>query len=300
MRGQMTKSLKFGAALIAATLAILSAGSAAASGEPRQGGKLLLTNGVSTIEGASGGGLATWAVIGGEETRDGVGASAHLSLVPLPDYQLRDYGVAVGIRNRLELSYTREDFDTGSTGGKLGLGDGFTFHQDIFGAKLRVLGDLVYDQDTPLPQISVGVQYKHNDKGPIVAAVGGRHANGTDVYVAATKLFLGQSLLLNATVRLTKANQTGLLGFGGDRSDSYKPQFEGSAAYLLSRKLAVGGEYRTKPNNLGFARENNWYDLFAAYALTRHLTATVAYVDAGSIATFKNQRGAFLSLQAAF
>jgi len=62
----------------------------------------------------------------------------------------------------------------------------------------------------------------------------------------------------------------------------------------------IGGEYRTKPSNLGFARENDWYDLFAAYALNKHLSATVAYVDLGSIATFKDQTGVFLSLQAGF
>ncbi len=278
---------------------MLSAGGAAAD-EWREGGRLLLTNGVSTIEGSSGGGLATWAVIAGEETKNGIGASAHATYLPLPNYQLRDYGVAVGVFNRLELSYAREEFDTGSTGGKLGLGDGFTFHQDVVGAKLRVLGDLVYDQDALLPQISVGVQYKHNEQGAVIAAIGGKSADGTDFYVAATKLFLDQSLLLNATVRMTKANQTGILGFGGDLGNSYSPEFEGSAAYLLTRRLAIGAEYRTKPNNLGLARESNWYDVFAAYALTRNLSLTAAFADTGSIVTFKSQRGPYLSLQAAF
>lgn len=38
----------------------------AAAEESRAGGELLLTGGVSSIEGAAGGGLATWAVIGGD------------------------------------------------------------------------------------------------------------------------------------------------------------------------------------------------------------------------------------------
>lgn len=37
----------------------------------RNGGRLLLTGGVSTIEGAGGGGLVPWALIGGYGTRDG-------------------------------------------------------------------------------------------------------------------------------------------------------------------------------------------------------------------------------------
>jgi hypothetical protein len=213
---------------------------------------------------------------------------------------LRDYGASVGLFDRLELSYTREEFDTGSTGAKLGLGRGFTFDQDVFGAKVKLFGDAVYDQDSLLPQVAVGLQYKHNDRDAIIHAVGGKEADGVDYYVAATKIFLNQSLVVDTTLRLTKANQTGLLGFGGDRSDSYSPQFEGSVGYLITKKLVVGGEVRTKPDNLGFAKEDNWYDVFAAYALNKHLSATLAYVDLGEIATFKNQRGVFISLQAGF
>jgi hypothetical protein len=121
-----------------------------------------------------------------------------------------------------------------------------------------------------------------------------------DYYVAATKVLLDQSLVLDATLRETKANQTGLLGFGGDKSDAYHTEFEGSAGYLISKRLLLGGEFRTKPSNLGFAQENNWWDLFAAYALNKHLSATLAYVDLGSIATFRNQHGAYISLQAGF
>jgi hypothetical protein len=280
--------------------ALFSAGAAHAQGGMTESGKLLLTGGVSNIEGAAGGGLASWAVIDGYETRDGVGANAHATYVSLPDYSLRDFGAAVGFFNRVEVSYAREEFDTGSTGGKLGLGNGFTFDQDIIGAKVRVIGDAVYDQDKLLPQISVGVQFKHNDRDAIIHAVGGKSASGVDYYVSATKILLDQNLVLDGTIRMTKGNQTGLLGFGGDKSDAYHAEFEGSAGYLVTKRLLVGGEYRTKPNNLGFARENDWWDFFAAYALNKHLSATIAYVDLGSIATFRDQHGAYISLQAGF
>lgn len=42
------------------------------------GGRLLLTGGVSTIEGAGGGGLVPWALIGGYGTRDEVGINAYV------------------------------------------------------------------------------------------------------------------------------------------------------------------------------------------------------------------------------
>lgn len=268
--------------------------------ESRIGGKLLLTGGVSSIEGSAGGGLASWALIAGDETEAGYGAKAHLSYVTLPDFDLTTYGGAVGIRDRLELSYAHQRFDTRGAGAALGLGRGFTFHQDIFGAKLRVLGSAVYDQDSVLPQVSIGIQHKRADRGAVIRAVGGAHARGTDFYVAATKLMLAQSMVVNATVRFTKANQTGLLGFGGDRHDRYRPQFEGSIGRLVTRRLLVGAEYRTKPDNLGFTRENDVYDLFVAWMPVRHLALTAAYVDLGEIATFDRQRGAFLSVQTSF
>jgi hypothetical protein len=288
------------AALCALALSLTLGAGAARAGDWINGGKLLLTQGVSTIEGSAGGGLATWATITGYETRDGIGANAHATYVDVSDYSLRDYGASVGLWDRVELSYAREEFDTGSTGAKLGLGRNFTFDQDVYGAKVRLIGDAVYDQDSWLPQIAAGVQYKENDKDAIVHAVGAKSGSGTDVYLAATKVLLDQSLVLDATVRFTKANQTGLLGFGGDKNSDYAPEFEGSVGYLLTKQLVVGGEYRTKPDNLGFAKEDAWWDLFAAYALNKHLSVTLAYASLGDIATFKDQHGLYVSLQAGF
>ena len=263
-------------------------------------GKLLLTGGVTTVEGSGGGGLSSWATITGYGTREGIGANAHATLVALPDYQFRAYGASVGLYDRVEVSYTRQEFDTQGTGAKLGLGKGFTFHQDVIGVKVKVVGDAVYDQDRWLPQVAVGAQYKRNDKGAVIALLGGQHDEGVDYYLAATKVLLAQSLVLNATVRATKANQTGLLGFGGPGGkDDYSLQFEGSAGMLVSKRLLVGGEYRTKPNNLGL-KESDWFDVFAAYAVNKHVSVTAAYADLGTIATFKGQRGLYLSLQAGF
>lgn len=271
----------------------------AAAGEPRAGGKLLLTNGVTTIEGSSGGGISTWSLIAGNETVDGIGGSAHVSFILLPDYRSESHGIAIGIHDRLELSYARQNLNTRAVGAKLGIGRGYMLNQDVFGAKVRLAGDAVYGS-AYMPQIAVGMQYKHNLDAPIVAAVGGRHASGTDVYIAATKLLLRQSILVGATARFTKANQNGLLGFGGDRGRNRTVQVESTLGYQVSRRLIVGGEYRSKPDNLGFAKENDWKTAYAAYAITKNVTATAAYVDLGAIATAERQRGGFLSLQTAF
>ena len=280
--------------------AIAALATPASASDRRAGGKLLLTNGVSSVEGAAGGGLSTWAVIAGNETRDGIGGKVHVTLVALPDFDLESFGAAIGINDRVELSYAHQSFDTRRVGAALGLGRGFTFKQDVFGAKLRLIGDAVWEQDSWLPQIAVGVQHKRAARPAVIRAVGGAHHSGTDFYVAATKVVLPRSLVLNGTARLTKANQFGLLGFGGNKHEGYRPQLEGSAGLMLSRRLVVGGEYRTKPDNLGFAREQDALDLFAAWAVARRVSVTAAYADLGDIATVRNQRGAFLSLQGSF
>lgn len=263
-------------------------------------GKLLLTGGVSQVEGAAGGGLTPWAVIGGYGTRDEIGANAFYTRVELGDYRLDTAGVLVGFHDRVELSYAQQRFDTEDVGAALGLGAGFIFQQDVISVKLRVAGDAVLESDRAMPQISAGLQYKKNNQGPVLALIGAKDDSGTDFYVSATKLLLAQGLLLNGTLRMTRANQIGILGFGGDKNDSYRLQLELSAAYLLTRKLAIGAEYRSKPDNLGIAREDDWLDVFVAYAPLKQVSLTVAYVDLGNIVIKDNQRGIYASLQVGF
>lgn len=296
------------AALIALTCVLGAATSAYADDAPSlvddtvnafDEGKLLATGGVSNVEGAGGGGLATWALITGYATRDGVGLDAHATYINLPAYALTTWGVAAGLWDRVELSYARQSFNTEDVGRQLGLGHGYTFDQDIYGAKVKLIGNAVYDQDSLLPQISAGAQYKANDRDAIIHAVGGRSADGVDYYVAATKLFLAESVLVDATLRETRANQFGILGFGGDKDSGYSPEFEGSTAYLFSRNFALGAEYRTKPDNLGIAREDDAWDVFAAYFISKNLSLTAAYVDLGTIVIANHQDGFYLSVQAA-
>lgn len=264
------------------------------------GGRLLLTQGVSQVEGAAGGGLVPWALIAGYDTSSQIGGNVHDTYVKTQDYSLNTYGVAVGFGDRFEFSLAKQDFDTRQMGALLGLGAGYTLTQDIVGLKLRLFGNAVYDQDTWLPQVSAGLQFKHNENGNVLAAIGAKSSSGTDFYLSATKLLLAQSLLLNGTLRFTKANQFGLLGFGGDLSNRYQPEFEGSIAYLLSKSVAVGAEYRTKPDNLGFAAEQNACDAFIAWTLNKHVSLTAAFVQLGDIATAKDQHGYYLSAQIGF
>jgi hypothetical protein len=287
---------------IAAVCALSAALAATAAWgqEWRGSGKLLATGGVSTVEGMGGGGLTPWALITGYGAEGQIGANVFGTRVRVRDFGLDVVGVGLGVHDRLELTLARQAFDTRDAGAALGLGRGFTFHQDIVGLKWRFAGDAVYGQDSWMPQLALGLQHKRNDREAIVKAVGARSASGTDVTLSATKLMLEQSLLWNVTLRATKANQLGILGFGGDRRDRYSAQLEGSAAWLLNKRTAVGLEYRGKPNNLGFADESDWADVFVAYFPNKHLSLTAAYVRLGEIATFRRQSGWYFSLQAGF
>jgi hypothetical protein len=261
-------------------------------------GRLLLTGGVSQVEGAAGGGLSTWAVIGGYGTQNQIGGTGFYTKVTLDDFNLTSFGGAIGINNRVEFSVAQQQFDLEAVGAALGLGRGFTINQNTYGAKLRLFGDAVLEQDSPLPQVSIGVQYKDNKQDALVKSLGADSGNGTDFYIAASKLYLNQSLLLNGAVRFTKANQFGILGFGS-ANDDYSAQFEGSFALLLNRRLAIGGEVRTKPNNLAVAKEETAYSAFVAFAPSKNASLTLAYADLGNIVVGK-QRGLYASLQFGF
>lgn len=273
--------------------------------------KLLLTGGVSTIDGAAGGGLTPWAVIGGYGAAGEFGLTAHATQVRTQDYGLVTYGAAVGLFDRIELSLAKQDFDTGDNLAPLGF-PGLHLKMDIVGLKLRLAGDAVVDSDNWMPQVAVGLLHKKTKAGsfaPVLELLGAKDS-GTDVHVSATKLFLAQGLLVNGTLRATKANQNGLLGFGGTQSNSYKVQPEVSVAWLLRKNLAVGVEARAKPDHLnesvlgtGALKEDDWFDLFVAWAPNKHVSFTLAYVDLGKIAPAvqpKRQTGTYLSAQIAF
>ncbi|MGV7173487.1 DUF3034 family protein [Xanthomonas axonopodis] len=283
-------------ALVAAAVAGVFAPLHALAGD----GRLLATGGVSMIEGSSGGGIVPWATLSGYGTRDELGTVAFATHVDSGDYRLDVQGAALTVGNRLELSLARQRLDLGALQDRLGL-PWNALGQDVFGAKVRVAGDLVYGH---APQVSLGVQYKRLRNGTLPLAIGARDDHGTDIYVSASRLLLqgaaGYQLLLNGTLLATRANQAGLLGFGGDRRNSYRLVPEVSAAVVLSPSWAVGVEYRDKPNNLGFAREQAWADAFVAWFPSKHVSLTAAFADLGDIATLADQRGPYLSLQVAF
>ncbi len=309
------------AAAVAWALAL--AGTLAGGAAQAETGKLLLTGGVSSITGSAGGGITPWAVIGTNATEGELGVSSYATRAGTHDYALTSYGVALGYKDRVELTLARQDFDAAPAVAlngiaPFGVAPGQHIQMDVLGLKVKLAGDAILDADTWMPQIAVGLEHKQVRPGSLQSVLDflGTKTSGTDVYVSATKLLLGQGLLLNGTLRYTNANQNGLLGFGsaapGKSRRSLQPEF--SIAYLLRPNLAVGAEYRFKPNNLqalgaaaglGAAlREDDWKDVFIAWAPSKHVSLTLAYVDLGRIVPGvtrdRRQTGYYLSAQVAF
>ena len=264
------------------------------------GERLLATGGVIQIEGSAGGGLTPWALIAGYGTREEIGASAFYTHARTQGgFDMDLAGVAVGFNNRVEISFSQQRF---------GLSDtvpGEHIRMNTLGAKVRLFGDAVYDQDTWVPQVAAGIQVKHNvDFDKVPKALGAESATGVDIYLSATKLYLaaiaGRNVLLNATLQATKANQFGLLGFGGDKHDNYQLQPAASAALMVTDNLLIGTEYRARPNNLSVFKEDDAKDLFVAWFPTKYLALTAAYVDLGNIANKDNQKALYLSGQLSF
>ncbi|OZB15185.1 MAG: hypothetical protein B7X58_06800 [Marinobacter sp. 34-60-7] len=287
--------------LLYGLLGLLSASTALAS-DP--GSRIWATGGVTTIEGSAGGGLVPWALLSGYASDEEWGGTLNLSQARVDDYSLSVEGASLNWRNRVEVSIARQTLDLDTLA--FILKDGFgleqdELRQDVFGVKARLFGDVLY---TPWGQWSLGVQYKRQRDFTVPDAIGARDDSGVDVYLGGSKVFfasvLDRNLLLNATLRATKANQGGLLGFGGDQNNSHELMAEVSAGVFLNRRWLVGAEYRQKPDNLSFAEENDWWDLFVAWVPDRRIAVTAAWVNLGNVATLTDQQGAYLAVQGSF
>ena len=258
------------------------------------GSRLLATSGVTQLEGSAGGGLTPWAVISGYGDEGEASVGAFYTSVDVQDFRLKVNGVSASYDNRYEISAAQQSFELKGVAGDI--------RQEVYGAKYRLYGDAIY---TELPQVSAGLQYKRLIDGDIADAVGAEDSDsGLDYYVSATKVHLaaagGYHFLWNATLRATKANQMGLLGYGGDDNNGYKIMPEFSALVLLSDSLAVGAEYRKKPDNLGAFKEDSFRDMFIAWFPNKHVNLTLAYAELGSIAASEDQNGLYFSLTSWF
>lgn len=295
---RLSQNTGFGlpAKCILLTVLALVATTASAAGD-----RLLATGGAVSLEATAGGGITPWSVLAGYGTDDQFGCAAGVTGVETGDYSLGAIGLACSWHNRLEVSVGRQSLDLDGLRPLLSLPRNQMLRQRYLGLKLRLAGNVVY---SPWGQVSAGVIYKDAEDEGLVRAAGANATSGTDWYLSAGKLFLEGPLrrmaYVNATLRWTNANQGGLLGFGGDLRNSRRAQLEIAGAIFASRELAVGAEYRQKPDNLGFADEDDWADLFIAWFPSKHMSVVAAWAWLGDIGTLPDQEGPYLSVAGSF
>ncbi len=254
---------------------------------------------VTDVDGQNGGGLVPWALLSSGPT---------VAISHLGTQNLGIDGVAINtsFADRVEVSYAHNTLAV--TGGGAGLTDAV----DNFGLKVKL-----NEMGSSMPQFAIGVVNKQAS-GALADTLNralGISTSSTDVYGAASKIINigGKNVLLNGVLRATKANQMGLLGFGGGTAagakTGYSVEPEASVEVFAAENVVVGAEYRAQPSNGATAtdavlHQNAAYDLHIAYVANKNLTWTAGYaslgqVDPGALGSY-NQHGMFLQAQASF
>ncbi|MHC6648018.1 DUF3034 family protein [Alteromonas sp. HB246098] len=295
------------------------------------GSRLIASGGITGFEGTAGGGITPWAFIGGYTSKEEISYSANVQCLSLNDYSLTTAGAGISLFDRVEISIQRQRLDISAgltsnvfallTEGAVTNANSTTIEQDIVGAKVKLFGDGVFTQNSWAPQIALGAQYKKNrdvdsslslpdgtvplPEIGVPLLLGAKDDSGTDIYLSATKLWLGTpsgyNLLTNLTARYTKANVFGLLGFGAEGNDNAKVEWEGSVAVLISPTTAIGTEFRTQTNRLGgLAEEDTVIDAFIAYFPNKSISITAAYVDLGNLPLQESSSGFYLTVNGNF
>ncbi len=201
---------------------------------------------------------------------------------------------------RIEVGYAYNHFNiatlptdiTKATGLNAGRND---LHLNHFNLRVMLIEENSFD--LPLPAITVGVHFKHNEGikkidsriGGGLRAMGYERHYGMDYTLTATKMFpklaLGRPIVLTGGMRLSRAAQIGLLGFG----DSTALTFEGSVAYLPTGWLLLAYEIRTKNNPFHttsslIGREQNWHAFSATWLINEHLSVSGVCGFLGTVA----------------
>jgi hypothetical protein len=263
-----------------------------ASANAQGQGKLIATSGVGSVEGTAGGGIIPWAPLGSYATSDEWGMSATSSRAEVKDFSLSSTAVTLGLYDRVELSIAHMDFQAAVGGSSI--------VQNVFGVKYRLMGDLIYDD---YPVVSLGLQHKSLRDTATAKAVGANDTSGTDFYISTAKVWLDGvdhlTTFANVNLRYSNANQLGILGFGGDDEDR-QWMLELAAALFINPRLAIGFEYRQKPDNLSALKEEDWSDLFVAYFPSKSVSLTAAFLDLGDIAGQPDQTGFYFSITGSY
>jgi len=203
---------------------------------------------------------------------------------------------------RIEFSYAYNYLNVGSfynqankvSGGSLNMG-----HDNVQLHHFNLRGMLIRDGDFDcklMPAVAAGIHFKYNSRiaeindnlGDALEGLGYDDDFGIDFTLVATKLFIeplfDRPLIFTAGMRLTRAAQLGLFGFGGD----YNVNFEGSVVYWPVDMLAIGYEFRQKQDPYHgipglLYQEDSMHTILVALILSDRLTVAGVIAWAGDV-----------------
>lgn len=296
--GKTTSWLEMGE-LLAQKAEARKAEAAAAAAEPAKKGPPIP---LLTIEGVAGGVITPMAYMvntGPAGTIVGKPAIAY-TFLNLGSKTIHAVSITQTFLRRIELGYAYNHFNIATlptdikkaTGINAGRND---LHLNHFNLRAMLIEEDSFD--LPLPAITVGVHFKHNEGikkidsrlGGALRGMGYERHYGMDYTLTATKMFpklgFGRPVILTGGMRLSRGAQIGLLGFG----DSTALTFEGSVAYLPTDWLLLAYEIRTKNNpfhvtNSLIGREQNWHAFSATWLVNEHLSVSGVYGFLGTVA----------------
>jgi hypothetical protein len=203
---------------------------------------------------------------------------------------------------RIEFSYAYNHLNVGSfynqakkiSGGALNMGhDNVQLHHFNLRVMLAKDGDFGCEL---MPAVAAGIHFKYNSRiseindnlGGALEGLGYDDDFGIDFTLVATKLFIepvfNRPLIFTAGLRLTRAAQLGLFGFGGD----YNVNFEGSVVYWPIDQLAIGYEFRQKQDPYHgipglLYQEDSMHTILVALILSDRLTVAGVIAWAGDV-----------------
>lgn len=199
--------------------------------------------------------------------------------------------------NRLAVADLNKDVRA-ATGGTMNVGtDHIWLHH--LNARVNIIPENMCEKMW-VPAVTAGVHYKYNnnideinrDLGDALETVGYNDNDGLDFTLTASKTItsLPRPVLFSVGARASRASQFGLMGFG----DDYMVSFEGNVDVLVTDKLAIGAEFRDKPDVMGripdlVAEDDPWWDVHAAYFLSPKSSFYAVAGDAGGVANHRDE-----------
>ena len=215
--------------------------------------------------------------------------SAAYTFISIDGKKLHAVTISQVFFEQLEFSYAYNHVNVGSfyneVRKKLGVGlthDNVQLHH--FNLRWMFLKENSFDCEF-IPAVTAGIHFKYNSRidqidkglGRGISALGYDKPFGIDWTLTASKTIIepifSRPLIITAGLRLSRAAQMGLFGFG----DDYRASFEGSIVYWPIEQIAVGYEFRQKHDPLHgipgiLFQEDSWHTILVAWIVNNRIT----------------------------